>query len=133
MLSGLFGSLPHQWPSTSLSLVSGGYMAQGSSLFALVLDHQPHPDVHLTNVAVQKTSPDYHAKKVRKLGFCLPGPAFWDRVGVWRWGTKEPRTGLSWAHSSPVRSGPPFPLAGPKARVHHVSKQLSYNSKKHTL
>ncbi|XP_031228170.1 probable tubulin polyglutamylase TTLL9 isoform X4 [Mastomys coucha] len=27
------------------------------------LDHQPLPDVHLTNVAVQKTSPDYHPKK----------------------------------------------------------------------
>ncbi|XP_059887057.1 probable tubulin polyglutamylase TTLL9 isoform X2 [Delphinus delphis] len=28
--------------------------------------------VHLTNVAVQKTSPDYHPKKVRNLGFCPP-------------------------------------------------------------
>lgn len=41
-------------------------------LSTLILDHQPLPDVHLTNVAVQKTSPDYHPKKVSKLGFCPP-------------------------------------------------------------
>ena len=93
-------------------------MEQGSSFsLALVLDYQPLPDVHLTNVAVQKTSPDYHPKKVRKLGFCPPGPAFWELIGVGKWSTKEPGTGLSWAHSSPVRSGPPFLLAGPWARV----------------
>lgn len=39
-------------------------------LSTLILDHQPLPDVHLTNVAVQKTSPDYHPKKVSKLGSC---------------------------------------------------------------
>ncbi|XP_023379059.1 probable tubulin polyglutamylase TTLL9 [Pteropus vampyrus] len=36
----------------------------GFSFFPmLVLDDHPLPDVHLTNVAVQKTSPDYHPKK----------------------------------------------------------------------
>ncbi|PNI89248.1 TTLL9 isoform 11, partial [Pan troglodytes] len=28
--------------------------------------------VHLTNVAVQKTSPDYHPKKVAPGGQCVP-------------------------------------------------------------
>ena len=42
-------------------------------LSALARDHEPLLDVHLTNVAVQKTSPDYHPKKVRKLGFRPPG------------------------------------------------------------
>lgn len=46
-------------------------MEQDSLFLSIwILDHQPLPDVHLTNVAVQKTSPDYHPKKVSKLGFC---------------------------------------------------------------
>ena len=102
-------------------------MEQGSPfLFTLVLDHLRLPDVHLTNVAVQKTSPDYHPKKVRKLCFGPPEPAFWDWVGVRRWCATEPRTGQSWAHSSSssVRSGPPFPLAGPRTRVQKEAHTL---------
>lgn len=77
-------------------------MGQGwSFVFTLVLNHQPLPDVHLTNVAVQKTSPDYHPKKVRKLGFCPPGPAFWDWVG---WGGAWDRPVLGSEFTSEVRS-----------------------------
>ncbi|KAM7327092.1 hypothetical protein ACRRTK_013459 [Alexandromys fortis] len=48
-------------PGSQCSLWAAGNIA--TSLCMLALDHQPLPDVHLTNVAVQKTSPDYHPKK----------------------------------------------------------------------
>lgn len=55
-------------------MVHRDYVEQGFPFFlTLVLDNHPLPDVHLTNVAVQKTSPDYHPKKVRKFGFCPLG------------------------------------------------------------
>lgn len=48
-------------PGSQFSLGAAGNIV--TSLCTLALDRQPLPDVHLTNVAVQKTSPDYHPKK----------------------------------------------------------------------
>lgn len=86
-------------PGSQCSLWAAGNIA--TFLCMLALDHQPLPDVHLTNVAVQKTSPDYHPKKVRKLAICPPsGPSGWDKQS-----DMEPKKG----HSLPERVGLPFP------------------------
>ncbi|KAG8524134.1 putative tubulin polyglutamylase TTLL9 [Galemys pyrenaicus] len=54
--------------------------------------------VHLTNVAVQKTSPDYHPKKVREPVLPSMGAAFWDHIRGCKWMLQRFRQYLASKH-----------------------------------